>query len=35
MTDWMSNWGKFLTETKQPIVEVKPEELKDIEQMLL
>ena len=34
MSDWMKNWGNFLTENKQPIVEVKPEELKDIEQML-
>ena len=34
MSDWMKNWGNFLNENKQPIVEVKPEELKDIEQML-
>ena len=34
MAEWLSRWGKFLTESKEPIEEATEEEIEDLDQIL-
>ena len=35
MTDWMKSWDNFLTENKEPIEEASPQEIEDLDDILL